>query len=323
MDGNVAPDGPRFVIVGCGNIGSRALQSLLSISLPMRIDVVEPDEIARRNAVERAAEVASPATIRFVDAPAALEGPYDLGIVATDSRSRRAALFALLDNAEVAALVLEKVLYPVRSDYEAAGRRLTAAGVPAFVNTTRNVWPVYLALRETLRGVRIDLLEVDGGDWSLACNAVHFLSLAEFLTGEAVETVAFDEEPPSVRPSKRPTYQEVLGVMTAATTGGTQVRLASRDGGVMPPRVRLEAGGATIVVDERTGTAVRGAGAEPMRSGILLASQLGGVYADIAGGAPTTLPTHADSSALHLKLIAALNEVFYGDRNTNVACPVT
>ena len=59
------------------------------------------------------------------------------------------------------------------------------------VDTARRAFPIYQQIRDYFADDPIVHMDVRGGDWGLACNAIHFLDLLSFLAGglpEAVET---------------------------------------------------------------------------------------------------------------------------------------
>src|SRR4051812_44915495 len=99
----------RVAIVGCGNIGSRLLQSLARIDngTPLAVDAFEPVPQARDLAGQRFVEALDGRShrLRFVHSIGEMQGPYGFGIVATDARHRFAALTALLGQAAPARLL--------------------------------------------------------------------------------------------------------------------------------------------------------------------------------------------------------------------------
>ena len=310
----------RVALVGCGNIGSRLLQSAARMGAE-RIDVVEPSRRAREIALARHAEAAPDARApRFVERAEQLEGPYDLGIVATDARNRLGATRALLAAAEHRAVLLEKVLFTRNDEFDAALDLACAHGTPFAVNCSRNEWPGYLALTRRTLDEGLEALDVEGADWSMGCNAIHFLALAERLAGTPVARVEW-EGPARTREAKRTGYAEVTGTLRASLGDGSRVRLSSAAQGGGPLSVTVRTTRARYTIDEANGTIARGRAApEPFLT--LRASELDRAFARLVGGA-SALPSLDESARTHRALFEALNEAFHGERTLAVECPVT
>ena len=191
-------------VVGCGNIGSRALQALAQLAQPATIHAVDPALAALARARERIAELGSAARARIVyaDSVRALPEIIDLALVATCADTRRETVEALLERARVRYLVLEKFLFQRAEDYAAVGARLAASGARCWVNLVRRAWPGYRALRHQLGGERRVEMQAWGPDFRLASNAIHYVDIYAFLTGTHIsgyEASGIDAEPMASR----------------------------------------------------------------------------------------------------------------------------
>jgi len=145
-----------IAIMGCGNIGSRLLQSLAQIDSGsiIHIDAFEPIPENQIVAIQRFQEKLGDRghQLRFVKTTQDFQRSYDLGIVATDARNRLCALSALLNSSKLTNLVLEKVLFTKASEYAAASTLLEQHQIKTWVNCSRSVWPGYQSLKNEIDG---------------------------------------------------------------------------------------------------------------------------------------------------------------------------
>ena len=330
MQSSSTASGTRVTIVGCGNIGSRLLQALATIDDcgVLDIDALEPGAEARAVAEKRFAEAVGDRghRLRMVADAVDLRGGAALGIVATDARNRLPALTTLLDRARPRRVLLEKVLFTRGADYEAAAKLLAAHGTQAWVNCSRNEWPGYAQLRVELAGRPMTSLTVSGSDWNLASNAIHFLALGEYLSGELVSSISWDYAlPPEAREAKRAGYREVVGTLVARISSGVSLRLASRPGPQKPLVVSVDAAHTRFEISEADGLMLLKMHdtAETRSFKTVFTSQFGPVLSRILREGTSSLPTYSQSTSLHMQLLAALNEAFFGDLSLAHECPIT
>lgn len=318
------------LLVGCGNIGSRLLQSVAAIDPqgdagPVRVDVFEPSPQAREIAKARFAEVAGDGqhSLRFVDAVSEATRNPDLAIVATDARNRLAALQAAAGAGPKRAL-LEKFLFTKPEEYTAASRLLSDHGITAFVNTSRNVWSGYEQIKAELSGKKVSSMTVRGKDWNLGSNGIHFLALLEYLNDEPVEHIELSGDH-RTRHAKRGGYRELEGQLVARTSGGARASLDSRSEIDEPISVLLEGQGWSRRIHEAAGRQLVTAGGESVEQPFEMnhASGLSEAFEDLILGRATGLPGFEQSARLHLLGMDAMNEAFHGARSSELECPVT
>ncbi len=219
----------EVAIVGAGQLGSRHLQALALLEGPAAITLIDPQVGALERARERFAQVATEEQVReahYAQAMSALPEHVDVVVVATPADSRLSVVSQLLETSAVSYLVLEKVL--VQSSGELDALTELVGETPTWVNCPRRMFSFYQALREELFGKGPIDLEFRGGNWGLACNSVHFLDLAVFLTGSPIATIDTKGLDPVVRESKRPGYKELTGTLRGELVNGSQIQLEAR-----------------------------------------------------------------------------------------------
>ena len=318
------------LLVGCGNIGSRALQALAKLEQPAIIYAVDPMPEALARARSRVAELGGAARARIVYAQALAEVPdrFDLALISTCADTRRPAIEALLQHARVRNLVLEKFLFQRREDYAAIGDLLARAGTRAWVNLVRRAWPGYRRLRERLGGEqRVEMLAL-GPDFRLASNAIHYIDVYAFLTG--VHVTDYDVSGIEGVPiaSKRAGFRELSGMLRGRGGAGSRITLASHLGSKLPfviqfftPRLHWivrELERKAWCAGEETGWQWQEQEFESLDM-----SATTGVYAEILERGTSALPSYAELSLDHLALIDVYNRHWFGEAGAERACPIT
>lgn len=317
-------------VIGCGNIGSRALQALAKLDTPATIHAVDPVPAALAKAKERVAELgaAAKAKIVYAETIAALPQTIDLALIATCADTRRATLEALLGRARVRALVLEKFLFQRADDYAAVGERLAKMGTRCWVNLVRRAWPGYRALKRALRGdTRVEMLAL-GPDFRLASNAIHYIDVYAYLTGTQVSDYdggGIDRDPMQ---SRRAEFRELSGILRGAGAEGRRVTLASHRGSKLPFTIQFFTPELHWIVREleRKAWCVSAATGWQWREAefeTLDMSAMTGAYAEILEHGTSPLPAFDESARDHLNLLAVYNRHWFGAEGARAACPIT
>ena len=175
-----------IVLVGVGNIGLRHLESLTKVRVPLSVHVFDCDPEVTKRAQEKIKGMkTSPFfSVCFADNLDALGSEeqvkrIDLAIIATTSMPRRMIaerLWAL--KKPVRAMLLEKVVFPRVEDYDAVSELAQKHDTRLYVNVCqRHAWV------EALRGeAKTPVnLTVEGPNWGLCCNSIHFVDMFCFL----------------------------------------------------------------------------------------------------------------------------------------------
>lgn len=317
---------PNIVISGCGNIGSRLLQSVSNINDADigKLDIygIDPFQSSLDLSTERFhQENKGGHTLNMSTQASDLPKEAELLIVSVDAANRLTALKAVLEHCTPKAIILEKILFNKFEDFEIVQDILDDLDVPCWVNCSRNIWPGYQSLKKTLSGKAITSFTVSGSDWGLGCNAIHFIAALEFLAGEAVMDLEMDKDTAAIRESKRAGYKEVTGTLRGTLASGGKVSLSSlaEDGHAIS--VNIETGEDHYVITEGKTISLNGGAESPFP--LLYTSQLTEPLLDILKNGHSDLPNYKDSVHQHRVMFKALNDIFYGADNSEVQCPVT
>ncbi|MCH7535881.1 MAG: hypothetical protein IH948_09110, partial [Bacteroidetes bacterium] len=107
--------------------------------------------------------------------------PIDLAIVATRSDVRASVIEKLLEKNDVKYLILEKVLFSKKEEYNRISTLLENNNVKTWVNCPRRIYPSYLDFKSKIKNAKKVEFSVAGVDWGMASNSIHFIDLFAFL----------------------------------------------------------------------------------------------------------------------------------------------
>jgi hypothetical protein len=319
------PSPHTVLISGAGQLGSRYLQGLAKCRLPLRIYVQDRYEGSLDLARQRWGEVLSPEVTHEVSFHSSFEllpRQLDIAVVATTADSRPGVVAEITAHSDVRFWVLEKVLAQSESGLDEIMSKI-AEGASAWVNTPRRMMPwhqqikVHLALNHPMR------LKVTGGAWGLACNAIHFLDLFAWWTGEELQSVSTDRLASDWFESKRQGYWEVSGILEAGFSGGSRALLSAEEG-TAPPFLEVSDGQLSWVIKETEGLAKRSDGMKISGRMVYQSEMSADLVEAILATGYCALPTLAESTALHRVFIRSMQEHWKRMGNPVAICvPIT
>jgi predicted dehydrogenase len=215
------------LLVGAGRMGLRHLRGLRAAGAGVAI--VDPRAEARDEAGADAA---------FASLEDALDaGSYQAAVLA-ETAAGRLERFTALAQAGIGRVLVEKPVEQSRASVHALAQVASAHGVDARVNHFFRGLPLFARLREAGGPFQ---LSVTGGAYGLACNGIHWIDLALFLSGDGPAELLFgelDETP--IASGRGPAFCDYGGRGVFALAGGSRLYLASSATSSAPMHAVLE-----------------------------------------------------------------------------------
>ena len=211
----------NIALIGSGELGSRHLQSLAELknasitvveSSPLSVEITQ-QRILDLNLVELA-------DIFYIKDIKKLPSKIDFAIIATGAAPRLSILRSLLKHASVKYLLLEKVLFQSVEDYRKAKELIDSKNVKVWVNCPRRMFEFYSSIKFKLDKASPMVMTVNGGNWGLACNAIHFIDILSFLTDSKVVSVSTADLEQKTHASKRKGCIEIFGRLNITFSNG-------------------------------------------------------------------------------------------------------
>lgn len=222
----------HVIIIGTGQLGSRHLESLsLLASTDYAVSVVDPSLSAleySRSVYNKSATEASPNT-KYFSSIDDLQIKYaDLVIIATSSNVRFAVFNQLIKSVKVKNIVFEKVLFQRESEYHQVDKILTEQGINGWVNCPRRSVPQFEQIKQFFGSEQIEKVIVEGNNWGLACNSIHFIDICAFILNDSCYKIDFIDLGKAI-PSKRKDFVEFYGSIQCQFSSGATLELKCDD----------------------------------------------------------------------------------------------
>lgn len=206
------------LLVGSGHLGSRYLQGLINIDIPLDIYVYDKsiDSLNRARAllVDIYGDIPKLHNLHFsTELSLIAKASFNLCIIATTSGEREILVVQLNRLFDIKYWILEKVL-----SQSVDGLLLISSEIGvennAWVNTPMRTMPWYSDIKKACIHYLGELtnFKVIGNGWGLCCNAIHYIDLASWLTTSSL--CKGEAGPLEWGNSKRPDYMEAKGKVT-------------------------------------------------------------------------------------------------------------
>lgn len=311
-------------VIGTGGIGSRHLQALKKVGIPLEIIAVDPSAQSLNAAKERydsAPKGVEDHKIEYLNKiPMKKSVEIDIAIVATCSDVRTITIKELLKYHTVKHLVLEKILFNNKQDYSIIEKIIKKKGIKAWVNCSMRMMPTYQKIEKYFRGKRISYI-VTGSKFGLITNAIHYLDHAAYLSGTTefqINTAGLDLNP---IPSKRKRFLELNGTLTANFKNGSNLSLTCYPEGDTPIIVEIHTDNTRYIGRESEGKAWltrtdNNWQWEELEATISFQSQLTAVLVEkILNIGKCDLTLYNESKKIHLQMLEPLRTFLNKDIN--------
>lgn len=218
----------HIAIIGAGELGSRHLQGLSKIGRSVNISIVDPSISSLNKAKKRFQEMPPNNFVRsisYVKTLNGLKGPIDLAIISTNADIRKKVVEKMVEIVSVKYIILEKIVFQSVDHFETVLQLFKDNEILAWVNCSRRTFPFFIELQKLLLGEARLYMNVDGGNWGLASNAIHILDLFAFLTGESELSIITSGLNNNIYSSKRNGFLELGGFLKVISKRGDHLIL--------------------------------------------------------------------------------------------------
>ena len=313
-------------ICGAGNLGRRYLEGVLRCDSAEVVHVYDISDDSLNACAEvvrqfgRGCSSRPTAEVCMHGAINALPVGLDLAIVATSADVRPQLVDELSSHARVGHYVLEKVL---AQDESGLDRLVDVTSTSqAWVNMPRRMMDWHRRLYYSIRGNGPISMVVSGGDWGLACNAVHFMDLLAWWSGAAPRAVDTNLLEPAWSPAKRKGFWEVHGSMSVTYADGSLLIL-NADHSTEPVTIEADVGGTIWQIDESEGVAHRSDGFSQPGALEFQSAMTPRLVESILTSGTCALPTLGASVGIHRVLLQGLSDHWARSGGRKNGVPIT
>ena len=175
----------KILILGCGNIGTRYLQGLKQCKNLLEIYVVDKNIKSlktAKNEYDKTKHEDKNHCFYSEGFPKKIKS-IEICIVATSSYQRFNIINNITKNVKIKNWIFEKVLAQNSLDLKKINNLIINSNSRAWVNTSGRSQPWLKKIRSKINQ-KILLGKVDGYNWGLMCNSIHYLDLFSWWTKE-------------------------------------------------------------------------------------------------------------------------------------------
>lgn len=323
----------KIALIGAGQLGSRHLQALAKIDIPVMLQVVDLSKDSLKVAQKRYLEIPENHNINSIDFLTEIDGlnaNHDLCIVATNADVRFRVFQELISKKKVHYILFEKIMFQSEQQFEDAKILINQNGISCWINCARRMFPIYNQIKEIMAEDSKINMQISGGDWGLACNGIHFIDLLAFLSHDTSYKLDVTDLDPRVWQSKRKGFIEVTGKLTGIFSNGSRIELESIAGSEEPTRISINNSQVKAVLDEGRGVAKisrreKNWNEEISEFKVPFQSELTHLAAkEILEGGTCKLTGFIESSLLHQPLLEAIkNHIEIVEHRKYHRCPIT
>lgn len=333
--GMTGAQGARVLLLGCGQLGSRHLQAVVSLPQVAHIDVVDPRAEALDLGRERIGEVEdrnAQVDIRWLTSLDQAAPDGDLCIIATLADRRPRLMREVAETLGYRAFLLEKVVTQSVAEYESLLEFSQQHALRVWVNCKSRAYPIHQHIKRQLDPADPVVVSGIGGNQGLANNGVHTADLFVFYSGAQRIHSGGSTIDPVAHPSKRGVgLFDLSGTLHGYADGGSQFTLSYQGDHDSPELFTITTRRYRCVIDHLQRWAAESDAASGWRrrpvtfEGDLRVSTMTRAFvAEILATGRCDLPTLADAFPAHRFILEELLPAFQrllgieGDR-----CPVT
>ena len=243
----------RILIVGCGELGSRFMQSIAKINNFVEVWCYDIQKSQFETCTQRIKQI-NPKKIKefnFTDNLKRIPRDIDLCIITTTANHRLSALKSVLSVCMPTNILLEKILFQKLADYDEALMLLESSSLVenTYVHCPRREWDGYIQLKKEILNEEIISFSVLGESLRIATNSIHFIDLVQYLNQTPVKfkssLVEIDE-----RVTNRPSTIDFLGSLIVVDGNGSIINICSCKKISSPLLVKISTNQRTYVINE-------------------------------------------------------------------------
>ncbi|MBT3881084.1 MAG: Gfo/Idh/MocA family oxidoreductase [Candidatus Scalindua sp.] len=250
----------KIALIGAGQIGSRHLQALAKIEIPISVEVVSRTLQSLVKAKERFEKTQGSGfvkSIKYLQTIKSLSSSIDIAIIATNADVRRKVIEELIQYKKTRFLLLEKVVFQSIHDFHEIIELLKINQVKAWVNCPRRMYTFYLEVKKHLGNGEPIVCDIRGGNWGMGCNSIHFIDLISYVSREIDFSITRSDLDPKILTSKREGFLEFAGSLHGVTRNGSKFSLISDKESNVPCVINITGDTSRYIIFESEGKAIQ------------------------------------------------------------------
>ena len=299
----------NILIVGAGQLGSRYLQGLAKCKVPLAVYVSDISDASLAVAESRWLGVGGDKTIhtlKLFTGFDALPAEVDLAIISTNALVRPAVVKEVAGKTKVKNWLLEKILAQ-SEDKIALIKSIIGPQANAWVNTPYRAMDWYNKIKSEMTiNSNFNCVIKGGKTFGLACNAIHYLDLLTWFSGETITEIKTDQLDTTWYQSKRAGFWDVYGTMEILFSKGSKAFLEVGTWEPSKITIDIKTAGEEWMIQESDGIATRNDSFILKGRDEYQSEMTAPLVESILQTGTCLLPSLQESAAIHLPMIQCL-----------------
>lgn len=180
----------NILIFGCGNIGFRHFQGLLKNNQDMNIYLYDTNNKYKKKFIDEFKKVNyKNKSVHTIDS-LKKKNKLDLIIMATPSKNRLNSIIEIIKYIKVKFFLIEKVIFQKVADHKKIIDIFKNKKIKAWINCPRRYWDNIENLKKNYFYLNDNSITVEGSEWKITSNAIHFLDLFEYFNNNSIKLVS-------------------------------------------------------------------------------------------------------------------------------------
>ena len=249
----------RILLVGSGNIGRRYLEGLAKLKFETKVQILDisKDSLLLAKNFFLSLENQGFLSVSFNDSVEDIEGTFDIAIISTTAKNRVEIIQNIKQKFEIRSWIIEKVIVQSLDELRKM-ERMFINNKKVWVNHPRRIMKWHTEIKKTFLN-NIDIknpikVKIQGIEWGLACNALHFIDLVSWWTDDVIKDIDISGLN-NWSKSKRKGFEEVYGIMKINFIKNSTLELVCYPGKLSTHSIEINTLKSFINIDEEKGKA--------------------------------------------------------------------
>lgn len=315
----------NVLVVGFGMMGCRHVQALLQRKGEMNVFVLEPStRVIEENLMRIGATKEDCAWVTNISE---IQAGIDVAIIATSSSPRYGIVSSLIEKG-IKYFLLEKIVFQSEEQFNNVLKVAKENDVKLYCNFVNRYFKPYRDIKSHIQYVGCSDVQmtVMGGPFGLGCNAIHYVDIYQFITGnDEINVKTSDVSIMDIENRRGSQYKEFKGKIHVSDQYQKSLFIISDEnfqGGVI---ITIIAGGKTFILSEQTQQVYESDGKTTMNYDfeIIPTSKLSALIVEEIISGKCKLTKLGETKSAHFSLFNVFNRILTGNHSSTMICPIT
>jgi predicted dehydrogenase len=313
----------RILVVGFGMMGCRHVQAFLQDKEKYEVHVLE---LSGKNIKENLLRINAQDNDFIWHKELKSLPLLDIAIIATSSAPRFEIIKTLL-KIGYDKFLLEKIVFQSEEQFKIVVELLKKSKSVAYCNFVNRYFNIYNTIKkELLNSKEQTNITIHGGEYGLACNAIHYIDIFQYLTGN--NNILLKKSKINISQSENrrgEIYKEFNGFISFKNSKSDTIKLISEPNYTVGVTINIQNGDQNYLLNENTEMVYFNTPNDFNfdKFSIIPTSKLSKVIVEDIFDDNCRLTKIEETYSAHVELFNIFNIALYGESSIDTLCPIT